>query len=147
MQASGRVPPSATLWPAHEGDLLDALVAQAWERLVVIDAAEIGSVPGSWARLEGTQALARTAGSGSHRLSLIDAMGVARALGKAPEAVSVFAIQPGSTDWSPGLSQPVAEAVDALSAAVLEILAPILSGASPAGASEVEGLGAGGRLA
>jgi hydrogenase maturation protease len=122
MQGTGRVPPTATLWPAHEGDLLDALVADAWERLVVIDAAEIGSAPGSWTRLEGTQALARSASSGSHRLSLIDALGVAHALGKNPEAVCVFAIQPGSTDWSPGLSQPVAEAVETLSNTVLEML-------------------------
>ncbi|HSB91396.1 MAG TPA: hydrogenase maturation protease [Anaerolineales bacterium] len=122
MQASGKVPPTATLWPAHEGDLLDALVAEAWSQLVIIDAAEIGSAPGSWARLEGYRALATSARSGSHRLSLIDALGVARALGKDPAAVSVFAVQPASTGWMPGLSRPVAEAVDALSATVLEML-------------------------
>ena len=124
VRASGRAPESATLWPAHEGDLLEALVAEAWDRVVIVDAAEIGAAPGSWARLEGRDSLAGAAATGSHRLSLIEALGVARALGHDPAQISILAVQPSSTAWAPGLSPPVAEAVDGLCSAVLEELAP-----------------------
>ena len=123
VRASGRAPAAATLWPAREGDLLEALVAEAWERVVIIDAAEIGAAPGSWARLEGYDSLAGST-AGSHRLGLVDAVGVARALGHDPTRISILAVQPASTAWAPGLSPPVAEAVEGLCAAVLEELTP-----------------------
>ncbi len=124
VRASGRAPETATLWPAHEGDVLEALVAEPWERVVVIDAAEMGAAPGSWTRLEGRESLAGSAATGSHHLSLVEALAVARALGNDPARVSILVVQPSSTAWAPGLSWPVAEVVDILCAAVLQELTP-----------------------
>jgi hydrogenase maturation protease len=123
VRGSGVAPISAELWPAHEGDLIDALTAEPWEQVVVVDAAEWGAPPGRWTRLDGSGALAGSPPPGTHGVGLLHALEVAQALGRAPARLSILAVQPLSTGWVPGLSEPVARAVEELAAAVLNELA------------------------
>lgn len=124
VRASGQGPVTTTLWSAHEGDLLDALLAETWDLVVVVDAAEIGTAPGVWARLEGSGSIAELAArAGTHHTGLLEALGVARALGRHPARLTILAVQPASITWGPGLSEPVARAVPRLCTAVLEEVA------------------------
>ena len=124
VRASGQGPVMTTLWPAHEGNLLDALLAETWDQVVVVDAADIGAAPGVWTRLEGSGSIADLgAKAGTHHTGLLEALGVARALGRHPARLTILAVQPASTAWGPGLSEPVARAVPRLCTAVLEEVA------------------------
>ena len=123
--ASGQGPVATTLWPAHEGDLLDALLADTWDQVVVVDAAEIGAAPGEWTRLVGSGSIGEPgARAGTHHPGLLEALAVARALGRHPARLTILAVQPASVAWGQGLSEPVARAVSRLCTAVLQEVAP-----------------------
>jgi hydrogenase maturation protease len=125
VRATGRGSVTMTLWPAHEGDLLDALLSDTWDQVVVVDAAEIGAVPGEWTRLEGSGSIGEPgARAGTHHTGLLEALAVARALGRPPGRLTILAVQPASVAWGSGLSQPVARAVPRLCIAVLQEVAP-----------------------
>ena len=125
VRASGQGPVTTTLWPAHEGDLLDALLAEPWDQVVVVDAAEIGAEPGVWTRLEGSGSIGELgARAGTHHSGLLEALAVARALGRHPARLTILAVEPASIAWGLGLSEPVARAVPRLCTAVLQEVAP-----------------------
>jgi hydrogenase maturation protease len=125
LRALGNLPCEATLCSAEGGDVLGPLTAERWGRVVIIDAADLGQAPGTWMRL-GPSALAVTALRGStHRIGLVEALAMAQALGRDPDHVAIFAVQPQSTEWQAGLSQAVLRALPDLVAAVLwEMSAP-----------------------
>ena len=125
LRSSSLVPPWVHLWSAQDGDVLGPVLSEHWRRIVVIDAADLGKAPGGWMRL-GAGALAVLPGrASSHRVSLVDALGIAQALGQAPDRLTIFAVQPLSIDWGSGLSEPLAQALAGLVEAVLwEVGAP-----------------------
>ena len=125
VRATGQASVTTTLWPAHEGDLLDALLADTWDQVVVVDAAEIGAAPGEWTRLEGSGSIGELgARAGTHHTGLLEALAMSRALGRRPARLTILAVQPASVAWRPGLSEPVARAVPRLCTAVLQEVAP-----------------------
>jgi hydrogenase maturation protease len=119
LRSSDLVPPWVHVWSAEDGDVLGPMLAGPWRRIVVVDAADLGKAPGEWMRL-GAGALAVLPGrASSHRVSLVDALGIAQALGQGPDRLTIFAVQPLSIDWGSGLSEPVAQALAGLVEAVL----------------------------
>jgi hydrogenase maturation protease len=119
LRALGPLPTGVTLHSAEGGDVLEPLTAETWSRVVIIDAADLGQAPGAWMRLGlGALAVARLRGS-THRLGLVEALAMAKALGRDPERVAIFAVQPESTGWQAGLSQAVLRALPDLLQAVL----------------------------
>ena len=64
----------------------------------------------------------------SHGLGLDDAIALAVALDRMPERLIVHAIEAADLTQGPGLTPPVAAAVGAVAAAVLDDLSPYLSG-------------------
>lgn len=71
--------------------------------LIVIDAVDTGSVPGTRVRLSDEEVPALLGGSrlSPHQVGLSDVLAVARMAGTAPDSVTVFGIQPASLE--PGL--------------------------------------------
>lgn len=119
LRALGNLPPDVMLCSAEGGDVLGPLTAETWRCVVIIDAADLGQAPGTWMRL-GPGALAVTQLRGStHQIGLVEALAMAHALGRDPERVAIFAVQPQSTEWRAGLSVEVLRALPDLVAAVL----------------------------
>ena len=119
LRSTGLVPPWVRLCSAYDGDVLEPILAETWHRIVVIDAADLGQAPGTWMQLGANALPILPAHSNSHRVGLIDALGIGQALGKAPERLAIFAVQPESVEWGPGLTDTLAEALGGLIETVL----------------------------
>lgn len=101
-------------------DLLSVL--EGWERVVVVDAADVGREPGQFVRFTPEQVcFVETTGSHSlHHAGLGEVLALANALGQALPEMTVFGVQPARVDWGQGLSPAVEAAIPALADAVLE---------------------------
>ncbi len=102
-------------------DLLNVL--EGWERVIIVDAADIGQEPGQFARFTPDQM--RLAGSTDalslHHAGLAEALALAQALGQPLPEITILGVQPATTEWGEGLS-PVMEAVlPTVVEAVLEV--------------------------
>jgi hydrogenase maturation protease len=105
---------------------LDLLrVLEEWDRVVVVDAADVGREPGQFVRFTPDQAhLARAADHFSlHHAGLSEVLALAGALGRTLPEMVIFGVQPAEIDWGEGLSPAVEAALPALADAVLEEIA------------------------
>jgi hydrogenase maturation protease len=93
------------------------------DRLLVIDALELGAEPGTMARLEGDQVPAFLSIKLSpHQMGLADLMAAARLRGHRPAELVLWGVQSGTTEVGLGLSTWVAAQVDTL---VVNVLAEL----------------------
>jgi hydrogenase maturation protease len=104
-----------------EGDAT-ALV-EVWSgagRVVVVDAAESGAPPGTVRRFDARSGPlpARSLRSSTHAFGVSDAVELARALGRLPGALDVYAIEGASFAAGDRLSPAVERAVDELATAL-----------------------------
>jgi hydrogenase maturation protease len=101
-------------------DLLNVL--EGWERVVIVDAADVGREPGQFVRFKPEQArFVETAAPHSlHHAGLGEALALANALGQSLPEMTIFGVQPARIDWGQGLSPAVEAAIPALADAVLE---------------------------
>ena len=99
---------------AHEGDGLALVDAWAGARhVVVVDAAASGAPPGTVHRFDASAPLpARALRSSTHALGLAEAVELARALGRLPERLEVYAIEGADFAVGAGLTPAVAAAVE-----------------------------------
>jgi hydrogenase maturation protease len=81
--------------------------------LLVLDAAQLGSGPGSFRHFEGTQMddFLRTARCSVHEVGIRDLLDLARLTGTLPARRAFVGIQPAETGWGEALSAPVAAAL------------------------------------
>ena len=97
-------------------------LVEGWERVVVVDAAEMGRGPGEIVRF--TLADVRLASTPDcfslHHAGLSEALALADALGRPLPEMVIFGVQPVRVGWGEGLSPAVEAALPALIAAVLE---------------------------
>lgn len=94
----------------------------AFQRLLVIDAVDVGEKPGTLLRLEG-KALQHLPGKASvHQLGFADLMVALELLGESPEEIVLFGVQPLSTEWSTEVTPPVGAALSRLPDLVIEQL-------------------------
>ena len=122
LQKDPRVPPGVVLIDGGTQGLALLPHISGFQRLLVIDAVDVGEPPGTIVRLEG-KALDKLPGKPSvHQLGFADLMVAFKLLGEMPEEVVVLGVQPLSTEWSAELTPPVNEGMDRLIAAVLEQL-------------------------
>jgi hydrogenase maturation protease len=83
--------------------------------LYVVDTCRTGSEPGTVHRVDAAEqplTLATSRPHSSHSLSAAEAIEIARALGRLPARVVVYAIEGGAFDIGAPMSGPVATAVD-----------------------------------
>ncbi|MFC2031729.1 hydrogenase maturation protease [Chloroflexota bacterium] len=92
------------------------------DRVIVIDAADVGLAPGQYLRFELDEAnlLGADRHVSIHAAGLRDALMLAQALKVLPEKVIIYGMQPASLDWDRELSSEVEAALPSLVAAVLE---------------------------
>ena len=101
-------------------DLLNIL--EEWQRVVIVDAAEMGREAGCFVRFTPDEVrLAHTDDTFSlHHAGLADALALADALGRDLPDMVIFGVQPADVGWREGLSQSVEAALPALLDAVIK---------------------------
>ncbi len=93
-----------------------------FQRLLVIDALDVGEAPGSLLRVEG-EALKNLPGKASvHQLGFADLMVALELLGELPQEIVLIGVQPLSTEWGIEVTPLVQKALDRLPDLVLEQL-------------------------
>lgn len=121
-------PPDATLLDGGTAGLEMIVLWEGYERVIVVDAAEMGCAPGTWQRfdLDHVRLTAHPLTGTLHAAGLAEALALAQALGQLPPQLILFGIQPHNVDWQSGLSPAVAAALPGLGAAVRQaIIAPL----------------------
>lgn len=117
-----RVPSDVVLMDGGTQGLALLPHISSFQRLLVIDALDVGESPGTLVRLEG-KALRNLPGKASvHQLGFADLMVALELLGDLPQDIVLFGVQPLSTEWGVELTPPVREAVDRLPGYVIEQL-------------------------
>lgn len=102
-------------------DLLPRL--EGVQQLIIVDAVEIGQVPGSLIRLSGEEvAMALDTKLSPHQMGLKDLLAVARLLGHLPDEVVLLGVQPASIEMAAELSPQVAASLPQLAAMVRQEL-------------------------
>ncbi len=124
LQTDPRVPSDVTLIDGGTQGLGLIPHIFGFDRVLVIDAIDVGEAPGTLLRLEG-RALDNLPGKASvHALGFADLMIALKLLDSSPEEVVLLGVQPQSTkDWSAELTPAVARALEKLPALVLEQIA------------------------
>jgi hydrogenase maturation protease len=91
----------------------------AFQRVLVIDAMDVGEAPGTVLRLEG-KALKNLPGKASvHQLGFADLLVALELLGELPGEIVLLGVQPLSTEWTTELTPPVRQALEPLLDAVV----------------------------
>jgi hydrogenase maturation protease len=103
-------------------DLVEWLGSEEFDRIVVVDAADLGRGPGSWTRLTPARLAAASTGELTHGMGLVPSLELLSALGVRPAPISIYAVQPASAGWRPGLSREASRAVQAVAAAIRQEL-------------------------
>jgi hydrogenase maturation protease len=102
-------------------DLLPRL--EAADKLLIIDALEMGADTGSVFRLEGEAVPRAFANKLSvHQMGVQDLLAVAELQGYCPPELVIWGVQPGSIEMALTLSEPVAAAIDEVVSGVVEEL-------------------------
>jgi hydrogenase maturation protease len=105
-------------------DLVEWLAAEGFDQVVIIDAADLALMPGSWVRLT-PEVLGATPLGLTHEIGLVEALGLLEAIRIRPAPIVIFAVQPAAIGWGPGLSRAVRRAVPAVASAIRrELLQP-----------------------
>jgi hydrogenase maturation protease len=98
------------------------------ERVIIVDAADVGLEAGQFVRFEADQVELMGRGSGdrdaavfpqTHQAGVAEALALARALERPLPEIVVYGVQPGSLEWGAGLTAEVEAALPLLVASVL----------------------------
>lgn len=100
---------------------------EGWQRVILVDAANIGEAPGRFVRftldevdlLSGSSPLGGGPHLNVHYAGLREALLLAQALGSLPQDVVVYGVQPANVDWENALSPEVEAALPDLMGAIL----------------------------
>jgi len=116
------LPTGVTALDGGAGGLGLLQVLDGWQRVVVVDAADVGREPGQFVRFTPDQArLAQAADRFSlHNAGLGEILALANALGRTLPPMVIFGVQPAEIGWREGLSPAVEAALPAMIDAVLE---------------------------
>lgn len=101
-------------------DLLQ--LTEGWDRVVVVDAADVGKEPGQFVRFTHNQARLVEADEpfSFHHAGLAEVLALARALDRHLPPIVIFGVQPRKVGWGEGLSTDLESGLPILVDAVLE---------------------------
>jgi hydrogenase maturation protease len=124
LQRDPRMPSDVTLIDGGTQGLGLIPHISGFDRVVVIDAIDVGEAPGTLLRLEG-KALENLPGKASvHALGFADLMVALKLLDSSPQEMVLLGVQPQSTsDWSTELTPAVQRALEKLPGLVLDQIA------------------------
>ncbi len=103
-------------------DIISTLMGH--ERVIIVDAANVGRAPGEWVRFmpDVAQLKENDATLSLHSAGLTEALALGAALKVLPPTIIIYGVQPQNLDWSPQLSTEVQAAVAEVGQAVLREL-------------------------
>jgi hydrogenase maturation protease len=117
------LPQHAILIDGGIAGLETILLMQDHQRAIIVDAAEMGCLPGEWVRFTCEDVMLKPADpalrSTLHSAGLAESLALGEALGILPEEIIVYGIQPRSIGWLPGLSEPLRAVIPAVCSAIL----------------------------
>ena len=101
-------------------DLLEEM--KGFEKVVIVDAVDMGKEPGHIAGFDAEQILSLSSGKkfSLHEIGLVDVIQVGKRIGYNFSKVRIVGIQPGEVSWSDSLSETVAKKLPALAERVLK---------------------------
>ena len=122
LREDGRVPAGVTL--VEGGTLGLELLSYVWdcERLIVIDAVDVGRKPGTVIRMSGEELNSLPGSSSVHQLGVADLLVALRVLVQRRPEVVLIGVQPEDTDWGTELSRAVGKAMGTLVEATVDEL-------------------------
>ncbi len=119
LQSDARVPAGVTLIDGGTHGLGLLPYVAGFDRVLVIDAVDVGAKPGTLIRLEG-RAIEKMPGKPSvHQLGFADMLIALKLLDERPPEVIVIGVQPLSTDWSAELTPTVQQSLEELTSVVI----------------------------
>jgi len=97
---------------------------EGWQRVILVDAADVGQAPGRFVRFtpQEAQLLGQDQHLSAHEAGLRDALLLANALNLLPEEIVIYGVQPASLDWEDRLSPQVEATVPVLVGSILDEL-------------------------
>lgn len=120
------LPPDLDVLEGGTPGLETVLLLQGYQRVLIVDAAEMGLPAGAWRclRLDQVRLQSRDLQLRGtlHDAGLAEALSLAQALDLLPAQIEIIAIQPQQVGWEPCLSPAVRAALPAVCHAVLERL-------------------------
>jgi hydrogenase maturation protease len=124
LEAKGGVPGALLLDGGTLSFTLAGHIAEC-SRLIVIDAAAMGTPPGSVRVFEGDAMDRQLSGRGKsvHEVSLLELLDMARLTDTLPRRRALIGIEPALVDWRDGLTAEVAAAIPKAVAAVHALIA------------------------
>lgn len=115
-------PPDVVVLDGGTPGLETVLIWQGYQRVIIVDAADMGMKPGSWKRFltgEAVLPVRESSMQGTlHAAGLAEALALAEALQILPPELVFYGVQPAFTGWSAGLTEAVDAAVPALCEAI-----------------------------
>jgi hydrogenase maturation protease len=119
--ASVQLPPDVEVMDGGTQGLGIVNAFEGRQRVILVDATDMGASPGCVARFTLEQALLIGADEhlSIHAAGLRDALLLAQALDMLPDELVVFGVQPANTEWRTGLSSAVEAVLPHLVAALL----------------------------
>ncbi len=102
-------------------DLLP-LLEEGWEKVIIVDAADLGCPPGSFRCFTPQEArlLREDSPLTLHNAGVSEVLALAEALERPLPPMLIFGVQPSRLEWVEGLSREVERALPALAEAVLK---------------------------
>ena len=97
---------------------------EGWQRVILVDAADVGQAPGRFVRFTPQEArlLGEDQHLSAHEAGLRDALLLADALNLLPEEVIIYGVQPASLEWEDRLSSQVEASIPVLVGSILDEL-------------------------
>lgn len=118
------LPPHVELIDGGTPGLETVLLLQGYERVIIVDAADMGLQPGQWRRFTpdtaGLESSENKLQGTLHAAGLAEALVLAGALNVLPPTLIIFGIQPEKIDWSEDLTEPLKAALPDLINAIVE---------------------------
>jgi len=121
------LPPDVTVLDGGTLGFEMVLLFQGYQRVIILDAAEMGLEGGTWRHFSPDEVRLQTRdmhlGGTLHYAGLAEALSLGEALGVLPPQIEIFGVQPSDIDWAIGLTPPVAAVVPHVAEAVCAALA------------------------
>ena len=124
LRSDARLPADVSL--VEGGTLGLELLPYVWDcdRLIVIDAIDVGAPPGTMVRMSAEEINRLPGNSSVHQLGVSDLLVALRMLAERQPEVVLLGVQPENTDWSSELSSSVALTIGSLVDATIRELQP-----------------------
>lgn len=119
LQKDSRVPAGVVLMDGGTQGMSLIPHISGFERLLVVDAIDVGEKPGTLIRLEGASVESLPGKPSVHQLGFADLMIAMKLLGEPPREVIVIGVQPQANDWTADLTPAVSASLDELVSVVI----------------------------